>query len=159
MPRALGPESDAWIAAVSKATHPGPEQRRNTKQLNVAAYDLARAEVADSKLDEVLLFDADGLLVEGARSNFILVTESGRLVTPAPALGAVEGLGLTIVLENRPEIAMAMLTQDDVASAQELMSINVVRGVIPIVELAGRPVADGQPGPRALSLRNLFSDR
>ena len=157
IPRALGPEPDFWLAAVSKHTHPGPELRRNTKHVNVTAYDLARAEVHESKLDEVLLFDANGLLVEGGRSNFILVTESGRLVTPDPSLGAVEGLGLTIVRESRPEIDLARLTQDDVACARELMSINMVRGVIPIIELAGRPVADGQAGPRALRLRNLFN--
>jgi D-alanine transaminase len=124
--------------------------------VNVRAYDLARAEVRESQLDEVLLFDADGLLVEGGRSNFILVMESGRLVTPDPALGTVEGLGLTIVLENRPEIGIARLNQDDVSSARELMSINCVRGIVPIIELDGRPISDGQPGPWALRLRNLF---
>jgi branched-subunit amino acid aminotransferase/4-amino-4-deoxychorismate lyase len=124
--------------------------------VNVAAYDLARAEVHESNLDEMLIFDADGLLVEGGRSNFILVTESGRLVTPDLSLGAVEGLGLTIVLENRPEIVFAKLTENDVASARELMSVNVVRGVVPIVEFAGRPIADGQPGPWARRLQNLF---
>lgn len=125
--------------------------------MNVAAFDLARSEVIESKLDEVLLFDARGILVEGGRSNFILVTQAGRLVTPDLSLGAVEGLGLAIVLENHPEIDMAQLTLDDVDSARELMSINIVRGVIPIIEFADRPVADGQPGPLALSLRNLFS--
>jgi branched-subunit amino acid aminotransferase/4-amino-4-deoxychorismate lyase len=124
--------------------------------VNVAAYDLARAEVHESNLDEMLIFDADGLLVEGGRSNFILVTESGRLVTPDLSLGAVEGLGLTVVLENRPEIVFAKLTENDVASARELMSVNVVRGVVPIVEFAGRPIADSQPGRWAHRLRNLF---
>jgi len=155
----LGPEPDVWHAAVSAATHPGPEHRRNTKQLNVAAYDRARAEAKESNLDEVLLFDANGLLVEGGRSNFVLVTESGELVTPDLALGAVEGLGLTILLENRPEISMARLTQADVASAQELMAINVVRGVVPVVDLAGRPIASGRPGVWALRLRSLFDSK
>ena len=159
VPRALGPEPDVWRVAVSGATHPGPERRRNTKHVNVPAYDLARAEISQSKFDEVLLFDANGLLVEGGRSNFILVTESGQLVTPDLALGAVEGLGLTVVLENRPEIGMARLTQDDVASAEELMSVNVVRGVVPIVELAGRPIADGRPGAWARRLRSLFESK
>jgi branched-subunit amino acid aminotransferase/4-amino-4-deoxychorismate lyase len=60
------------------------------------------------------------------------------------------------VLENRPEIAFEKLDENDVASARELMSVNVVRGVVPIVEFAGRPIADGQPGPWARRLRNLF---
>jgi len=156
LPRALGPEPECWIATISKATHPGPEQRHNTKHVDVAAYDLARQEIREWQCDEVLLFDRDDLLVEGARSNLLLVTESGRLVTPDLALGAVEGLGLDVVLESRPEIGVARLSPDDVARARELISVNVVRGVVPIVELDGRPIADGQPGPWARRLRNLF---
>jgi branched-subunit amino acid aminotransferase/4-amino-4-deoxychorismate lyase len=159
MPRPLGPEPECWIAAVSGAVHPGPERRRNTKYVDVTAYDKAREEVRASGLDEMLLYDAEGRLVEGSRSNFLVVTESGRLLTPDPALGGVEGLGLTIVLENRPEIAFAELTQDDVARARELISINIVRGVVPIVQLSGGPVADGKAGPWANRLHNLFTRR
>lgn len=156
VPRALGKGSRSWIAAVSNTTHPGPGQRRNTKHVDVPAYDLAREEVKESNLDEVLLVDANGMLVEGGRSNFIVVTDAGRLWTPNPSLGAVEGLGLAIVLENRPEIGFDTLSVDTIASARELISVNVVRGIVPIVELDGRPVADGEPGPWALRLRNLF---
>jgi branched-subunit amino acid aminotransferase/4-amino-4-deoxychorismate lyase len=159
IPRPLGPEPECWTAAVSGAVHPGPERRRNTKHVDVTAYDQAREEVRASGLDEMLLYDAEGRLVEGSRSNFLVVTESGRLVTPDPALGGVEGLGLTIVLENRPEIAFAALTQDDVAGARELISINIVRGVVPIVQLSGGPVAGGKVGPWANRLRHLFRPR
>ena len=156
MPRPVGPEPDHWRVATSKATHPGPEQRRNTKYVDVNAYDLARAEIEESAIDEVLLFDADGHLVEGGRSNFIVVTEANRLVIPDPQLGAVEGLGLSIVLEDYPEIGLVKLTQDDVAAASELMSINIVRGVVPIVELDGHPIADGESGPWAERIRHIF---
>ena len=90
------------------------------------------------------------------RPNIILVLDSGGLVTPALELGAVEGLGLTIVIESRPEIDFVKLGLKDVASARELMSVNSVRGVVPIVELDGRPVADGHPGHWAHRLHNLF---
>lgn len=156
VPRALGPEPDSWLAAISAATHPGPGKRRNTKFVDVEAYDFAREEVRKSELDEVLLFDDEGHLVEGVRSNLILVTDSGRLVTPDLSLGAVEGLGLELVLESRPQIAMARLTRDDLASARELMSVNIVRGIVPIVELDGRPIAKGRSGPWARRLGSLF---
>ncbi len=157
MPRPIGPEPDCWLAAASEVTHPGPERRRNTKHVDVTAYDVAREEVAKLGLDEVLLFDSGGLLVEGSRSNFLVVTEAGRLVTPDPALGAVEGLGLTIVLENHPTIDFAKLSRDDVACSRELLSINIVRGVVPIVRLGDHPIAQGEPGPWAIRLRHLFT--
>ena len=158
-PRPVGAEPAVWRAATSKATHPGPEYRRNTKYVSVQAYDIARAEVEEGDLNEVLLFDNDAFLVEGGRSNFLLVTNDGRLQAPAPELGAVEGLGLTILTESLPEIELTRISHDNVQNARELMSINIVRGVIPIVELDGRNVADGQPGPWAERLNACFENR
>ena len=126
--------------------------------MDVPAYDLGREEVASSEIDEVLLFDSDGFLVEGSHSNFLAVTAEGRLVTPAFALGGVEGLGLTIVRHGR-DVAEARLTWEDVANACELMSVNTVRGVVPITEVGGRRVADGRPGPRSRSLSAIFQAR
>ena len=155
-PRSIGAEPDVWCAARSKATHPGPEHRHNTKYVAVDAYDVARAETTEKAIDEVLLFDADGILVEGGRSNFLVVTKDGQLSTPAPELGAVEGLGLSIALESVREIRFVRLAHDDIDSARELISVNVVRGSIPIVELDGRPICEGLPGDWARRLHALF---
>jgi len=158
IPRTFAPPGRTWRAIVSKTTHPGREFRANTKYVDVPAYDLGREEVASSEIDEVLLFDSDGFLVEGSHSNFLAVTAEGRLVTPAFALGGVEGLGLTIVRHGR-DVAEARLTWEDVANACELMSVNTVRGVVPITEVGGRRVADGRPGPRSRSLSAIFQAR
>lgn len=155
-PRPTGAEPDIWRVVRSRATHPGPERRRNTKYVTVDAYDIAREETADPAVNEVLLFDSNGFLVEGGRSNFLIVTCEGELATPARELGGVEGLGLTIVLESFLDTKMARLRQGDIVSARELISVNAVRGTIPIVEFDGRPIADGQPGPWAQRLKSLF---
>jgi branched-subunit amino acid aminotransferase/4-amino-4-deoxychorismate lyase len=34
--------------------------------------------------------------------------------------------------------------------------LNAVRGACPVVELDGRPVGDGKPGPAALRLREVL---
>jgi branched-subunit amino acid aminotransferase/4-amino-4-deoxychorismate lyase len=155
-PRPLDEEPEVWRARTSRAIHPGPEHRRNTKFVDVHAYDTARAEVAQASIDESLLFDKDGWLVEGGRSNSLVVTKSGKWVTPDPALGGVEGLGLTLTLESNPEIRFGRLTLEDIRSARELMSVNVVRGVVSIVELDGAAIADGQIGDRSRSLTMFF---
>lgn len=155
--RPIGPDPDRWHAGFGDAIHPGPELRRNTKFVDVSAYALARDQVAKSAFDEVLLFDSEGYLVEGGHSNFVVVTEAGELVAPDPALGAVEGLGLTILLESRPEIVFGRLTREDVTRARELMSINAVRGAVAIVRLEGREMSGGGPGPWTRRLRGTFA--
>jgi len=154
--RPLGDVPNRWRAAVSRTVHPGLAFRANTKYVDVEAYDLGRSEVRAADFDEVLLFDAEGFLVEGAHSNILLVQADGRLVTPAPSLGGVEGLGLTIVRENRPEVGNALLRREDLSAAVEVMSCNAVRGVVPIIELDGEPIPADRPDSWALRLRQLF---
>ena len=90
-PRAWVESPRTWRAVTSSIVHPGPDLRANTKFVDVAAWDAGRDEVALGDYEEVLLFDARGRLVEGSHSNFLLVLENGRLVTPALALGAIFG--------------------------------------------------------------------
>lgn len=156
--RPLGDVPNRWRARTSETVHPGPEARRNTKYVDVEAYDLGRAEVRESGIDEVLLFDRDGFLVEGAHSNFLVVTQDERLVTPDPVLGAVEGLGLSIVLENRPEVAFARLRREDLVVARELMSVNGVRGLVPIIELDGIAMATDLPDGWSKRLAAPFTE-
>lgn len=158
-PRAYVAAPPTWRAITSSIVHPGPELRANTKCVDVAAWDAGREAVAAGDFEEVLLFDAQGRLVEGSHSNFLLVLDDGRLVTPALALGGVEGLGLETVRYGRGDLEEAELSRDDVASARELMSVNVVRGVVPIVSLDGQPVGDGRPGPRSVALGAVFGVR
>jgi len=107
-------------------------------------------------VDEVLLFDAKGLLVEGSRSNLLWVTREGRLYGPPLSLGAVEGLGLQVLREAGHEIGEANAQHEDLLEAREILAVNAVRGVMPIVELDGRPVGHGRVGTTAHVLNSAF---
>ena len=155
--RPLGSESDRWRARTARAVHPGAGGRENAKLIEVPVYDAARAEQTEAGVDECLLYDADGRLVEGGRTNLIVATHDGRWLTPARSLGAVEGLGLECVREAVPEIRESIaIDRKEVVAARELIAVNAVRGAVAIVELDGVPIGDSQPGPFAIRLRGLF---
>jgi branched-subunit amino acid aminotransferase/4-amino-4-deoxychorismate lyase len=154
--RELGDLPPRWRARSSETIHPGPGARRNTKAVEVAAYDASREEMKRLGVEEVLLFDADRHLVEGCRSNILIVRSEGALVTPDLAFGCVEGLGLSIVKESRSDLQFARVDKEALADAREIMAVNAVRGVVPIIELDRRPVGSGHAGPVALALGNLF---
>ncbi len=155
--RPLGSELDRWRAKTARAVHPGAGSRENAKAIDVPVYAAARAEQTEAGVDECLLYDAAGRLVEGGRSNLILVTRDERWLTPARSLGAVEGLGLECVREAVPEIREAIaIDRAEVAAARELIAVNAVRGAVAVIELDGVAVGDGQPGPLAIRLRGLF---
>jgi D-alanine transaminase len=155
--RPLGFDGSRWRAITASIPHPGPEARRGAKAIGVVAWEAARAEALAARVDEALLFDEAGRLVEGSRTNLIVVAQTGGAWTPAPALGAVEGLGLACVQEAVPEIrASEGLDRATLRSALELVAVNAVRGAVAVVALDGEPIGDGRPGPLARRLRSLF---
>jgi D-alanine transaminase len=154
--RPLGEDPDRWRACCAETVHPGPEARCGAKFVAVEAYTLARDEIRTRGVHEVLLFDRAGFVVEGAHSNLLVVDEEGRLLTPDPALGAVDGLGLEIVREQHPQIAHGRLRREDLQQARELLAVNAVRGVVPIVLLDDEPVGSGRPGDVSKRLREPF---
>lgn len=155
--RALGAERRRWRAIVAAEVHPGPGERHNAKVVGVHAIEASRRRLAEAEADEALLLDADGRLVEGSRSNLILVDREGSLLTPALSLGPVEGLGLEIVRGSLPTLREAEIRREALGEARELLAVNVVRGVVPIVRVDDAAIGSGEPGPWSARLRPIFS--
>ncbi len=157
-PRAVGPEPTSWRAIIAPFHHPGPGPHSGAKQAHQSIYEDARALSRRADTDETLLFDAEGRLVEGARSNLLIVTPGGELLTPGLDLGAVAGVALEVVRERVPEISAAELDEAHVRTAVEIIAINAVRGARAIVTLNGRNVASGQRGAWTRRLREVLNE-
>ncbi len=155
--RPLGEDDELWRARVSRAVHPGPGERANTKSIGVEAYEIGREEIrSDPEIQEVLLCDANGHLVEGARSNLLIELRGARLVTPDPQLGAVAGLGLAIARECLPELGEIRIRLGELDQVRAIAAINVVRGVVPIASLSDGSKPDLEARPWLRLLREVF---
>jgi branched-subunit amino acid aminotransferase/4-amino-4-deoxychorismate lyase len=156
VPRLTGTEPASWRAILAPFPHEGAMPWSGAKVSNhllfALAGDLARAR----GVDEAFLADAEGRVIEGSRSNLLRVDEDGSITTPDLARGGVAGVGLEVLRERAPEIRDLDLTKDALLSARELIAINSIRGPRPVLELDGRPIADGRPGPIAARLAALF---
>ncbi|MGE4609703.1 MAG: metallophosphoesterase, partial [Myxococcota bacterium] len=58
--------------------------------------------------------------------------------------------------ESLGELERVRMTQDELESAEELMAVNVVRGVMRIIAFDGRPIGNGSAGRCSKRLHNLF---
>lgn len=147
VPRALGPEPDAWRALVVALPHagagPGAGIKVSSRLTLALAGDAARAAGAE----EALLLDAAGRLVEGSRSNIVVVAGGGEPVTPPAAAGGVAGIARGLAFERVPELSEAPVPEATLRGADEIIAVNAVRGARPIVALDDVPVGDGRPGP------------
>jgi len=153
--RGLGADPASWSALCSRVTHPGPDGPPGVKRSDHPAAAAGRDEALRAQVDEALLFDARGLLVEGARSSPVVVLADGRAVTPPLGLGGVAGLARAIALDSDAGIQEADLERAALTTAREIVALNAVRGARPVVRLDGRAVGDGRPGFAARYLASV----
>jgi branched-chain amino acid aminotransferase len=146
----------AVTASVRKTPTEALESR--VKSNNYLNGILARWEAIDAGVDEAILLDGRGRVTEGSGDN-VFAVQGDRLRTP-PALNVLEGvtrevlLGLAPRAGLRPEVAE--LTPYDLYTADEVFLTSTVVGVLPIVEVDGRPIGGGRVGPAADRLRALY---
>ncbi|MEJ2515840.1 MAG: aminodeoxychorismate lyase [Gammaproteobacteria bacterium] len=114
---------------------------------------LGAAEVASAGWDEGIMTDEDGRVIEATRHNLFLVRD-GRVRTPRLDGCGVAGVMRALVLEwcrrSHRHCSEDRVSWDELVAADEIILTNAVRGLVPVTDLCGRPVA---PGPVGAELR------
>jgi branched-chain amino acid aminotransferase len=122
---------------------------------------LALGEARAAGCDDALMLDAEGDVAEATSSNVFVAAEDA-VATPALEVGLLAGVtrGLLVDLmrQNGIRCAERAITVAEVTGADEVMLTSTLREVQPVVEVAGRRIGDGVPGPLARRLRALFHD-
>lgn len=149
-------EAPTWRCVTAAVLHPGASPTSSAKRSDRSLFEAAFAAAREAGVDEALLLDAAGRLVEGTRSNVIVVDWNGAPITPALACGAQAGVARSLLLERVPLLREAQVSRADLAAAREILATNAVRGVRPVIAIDGRPVGDGKPGPWAVRLDHAF---
>jgi branched-chain amino acid aminotransferase len=148
----------AVTASIRKTPTASLESR--VKSNNYLNSILARWEAIDAGVDEAILLDAGGRVTEGSGDNVFAVA-GDRLLTP-PALNILEGITRETILALAPraglETEVRDLTPYDLYTADEVFLTSTVVGVMPIVELDGRPIGTGAPGAVAQRLQALYDE-
>jgi D-alanine transaminase len=102
--------------------------------------------MGEAEVEEVVLVDDAGYVIEGCRSNLFVVDRDGALVAPNISRGAVAGLAQELVHERIPDVVIRDMSVDELDDAQEIIAVNAVRQAAPIVRLNHEPIGTGEPG-------------
>ena len=101
----------------------------------------------------------DGMATEGAASNIFIVKNS-ILITPpiSPLLlpGITRDLVLDLARENNIPSEEREITEDELRDASEIWITSSTKEVVPVVELDGKPVGNGQYGPIWESMIDIY---
>lgn len=128
------------------------------KTTSRADHVYARLEAERAGVDDAVFLAADGRLAEATSANVVLV-EGRRLRTPSLGAGILAGTTRAWLLRDPAvrEVGLTAVEADcwpaDLAQADEAFLCSSVAGIVPLVEVDGRPIGDGRPGPRTLALR------
>ena len=131
----LGVRAEApWLLGGVKST---------SYAVNMAAEAEARARGAD---DAVFVRD-DGIVLEGPVTN-VWWRRGDTLFTPSLDLGILAGVTRAVVLEAAPgagyEVAEGSFALADLLDSDEVFTSSSVREVMPVVELDGEPIPQGE---------------
>jgi 4-amino-4-deoxychorismate lyase len=107
---------------------------------------VARSEWNSSGIQEGLMLDINGNIIEGTMSNIFLVKEN-VLYTPTIEQCGVEGIVRNIVIseaqKNQVYVVEKTLSKEDTKSADELFVTNSIIGIWPVKQLEEQRYAIG----------------
>ena len=86
-----------------------------------------------------------------------MVDAGGALVAPNLSRGAVAGLAQELVHERIPEVVVRDMKSSELAEAREIIAVNSLCRASLIVQLDGKPVGSGAPGPWQQRIFELLS--
>ena len=120
------------------------------KSLSYLDNVLARRGAALAGADEALLLNTKGALADATGANLFVVL-GGALFTPDLASGALPGTVRACVLEQlAPALGIPAAERpigpEELALADEAFLTSALLGVMPLVEVGGRPIGSGRPG-------------
>lgn len=133
--------------------------RCDVKSLNLLGNVLAKQDAIERGADDAILHRG-GTVTEASAAN-VMIVKDGRLAThPANHL-ILPGITREVVLRLAREIGIPAderpFTLEEMRQADEVCITSTTMEVVPVVEIDGRAVRDGKPGPAVRRLQEAFA--
>ena len=146
------------ISATTVRNHPLaiPPQAKSLNYLNNI---LAKIEALDNDVPEAIMYNHQGYVAEASGDN-VLIVKDGVIYTPPAEAGALPGITQRVVIKLAKEESFQVieknLTRFDLYVCDEFFLTGTAAEVIGIVNVDGRVIGDGKPGPITSLLRKKF---
>ena len=133
--------------------------RRDIKTVGLLAAVMAKQAALDAGAHDAW-FVEDGKVTEGSSNNAYIVNADGRIVTRRLGNEILHGVTRATVLEisrqAQVEVEERAFTLEEAYTAREAFVTSASIFVLPVVEIDGRRIAGGEPGPITRRLRTLY---
>ena len=117
-------------------------------------------EAVDDGAQEVLLFNEKDELTEAAACN-VFVVSAGKILTPALDHHILPGVTRRLCLDfitayTDWSVEIRPVTRAEVCSATEIWLSSSTKELAPVIQIDGKPVGSGKPGPLWSQAQQLF---
>lgn len=140
------------LNVVTVSTRVPPSQSLEPRIKSLGKYIcniMAKMEANMVNAGEGLMLNTEGYVAECTGDN-IFIVKGGKLFTPPPAAGILEGITRETVMdlarEDGIEVVEKMMTLFDIYTADECFLTGTAAEVIPVVNVDGRMIGEGKPG-------------
>lgn len=132
--------------------------RCDIKSLNLLGAVLAKQKAVDHQCQEAILV-RDCVVTEGSSTNIFIVKEQTLWTHPANHL-ILHGITRDITLKLADELGIPVkteaFTRDSLLSADECFMTSTTMEICPIIQVDGRTIQSGAPGPITRQLQQAF---
>jgi branched-chain amino acid aminotransferase len=129
------------------------------KSLNYLNNILAKIESLDKGVSEAIMYNHEGYVAEAVADN-VFIVKNGTIFTPPTQAGSLPGITRAVVTrlakEENIEVVEKNLTRFDLYACDEFFLTGTAAEVIGIVDIDGRIIGDGKPGPVTKLLKTKF---
>jgi len=123
---------------------------------------MAKIEAQLVGFHEAIMLNDQGYIAECTGDN-LFILHKGKIITPDTSAGALKGITRQVALEIAEELDLPLqtenLTRYDVWNAEECFLTGTAAEIVPVVELDGRLIGDGTPGPVTARFLEKFRAR
>jgi D-alanine transaminase len=132
--------------------------RCDIKSINLLANVLARQQAKDRGVFEAILV-RDGQVTEGAVSNVFIVRDRNLFTAPEGAWilsGVTREVVLDLARHEGLTVQERYCSEQELLEATEVFLTGTTVEILAVVQIDGKPIGRGQPGPVTLSLAKRF---
>ena len=134
-------------------------KRRDIKSVALLAQVLAKQQAVEAGVSEAWMVE-DGSITEGSSSTAFIVSRDRKLVTRPLSTALLPGITRASVLKLAAEadltIEERLITVAEAHEAEEAFYTSASSFVMPVIEIDGRTIGGGKPGPLTQRLRELY---
>lgn len=127
------------------------------KSLSRLHFDLAVLQGKAAGMDVSIMLDLDGHVTEGPGFN-VFAVRGGEMFSPPEGIlmGITRQTVFDLAAEHGLPAREAQLAAFDLYAADEVFLTSTAGGIMPLVEIDGRPIGDGKPGPVSQRMHGLY---